>query len=346
MRTKEWLTRRSISGIAVLVLSTAIATLGQEKLDSAPNPVGTLVDIGGQRLHLQCTGIGSPTVLLESGTGDVSVIWSLVQPGVSKFARVCSYDRGGYAWSDPGTQPRTFAQLALELHTALNRLHVGPPYVLVGQSYGGLAVRGFAMRYRSEVSGMVLVDAVHEDQHIVYGGQPHRIQDSARGLEFPAPQIGLNKAMLEQAQKTDPRAGDKALEFPLDKMPANAQQIWRWANSLPLLGLAQSAELEWSPEEFALMHKERLSNRATLGDIPLIVLAKTHGGFADGMSISAENLERERRELQADLARLSHNGKLVFAANSGHNIHLEDPDLVINSIREVVDRSRKTRQRH
>src|SRR5258706_10090895 len=174
--------RATQSCIALSVVCLMLVTFGTpaaQQLSPTPVAPGRLVDIGGQRLHLNCTGSGVPTVLLESGTGDVSVIWSLVQPGVSAFTRVCSYDRGGYAWSDPGTQPRTFAQLALELHTALERLHVGPPYVLVGQSYGGLVIRGFAARYRSEVTGMVMVDAVHEDLHIVYGGQPHLIRDSA-----------------------------------------------------------------------------------------------------------------------------------------------------------------------
>jgi pimeloyl-ACP methyl ester carboxylesterase len=89
------------------------------------------------------------------------------------------------------------------------------------------------------------------------------------------------------------------------------------------------------------MHKERMKNRATLGNLPLLVLARTSGGYADGMNISAAALEVERKALQADLARLSRNGKVVYAPNSGHNIHLEDPELVIRSIREVVDQSRK-----
>lgn len=308
-----------------------------------PTPPGRLVDIGGQRLHVNCTGKGSPTVLLESGTEDISVIWSLVQPAVSTTTRVCSYDRGGYAWSDPGTRPRTFAQLSLELHTALNRMHVGPPYILVGQSYGGLVIRGFAARYRSEVFGMVMVDAVHEDQRVVYGGQPHRIRDSAKGREFPAPRIGLDTEILELAQSTKSTPPSQVLEPPLDRLPPNAQQIWLWASAQPLLGLAHDAELDWSPEEFARMHDQRLRNRATLRDLPLVVLAQTNGGYADGMSIPATDLEKERRALQADLARLSHRGKLIFAANSGHNIHLEDPGLVIRAIREVVNQSRVRR---
>jgi pimeloyl-ACP methyl ester carboxylesterase len=309
-----------------------------------PRPTGTLVDIGGgQRLHLSCTGNGSPTVLLESGTGDISVIWALVQPEVSRFARVCSYDRGGYAWSEPGVRPRTFAQLALELHTALDRMHIGSPYVLVGQSYGGLVIRGFAARYRSEVVGMVMVDAVHEDQRVVYGGQPHRIRDGSKGRPFPTPRIGLDAETLRLAANTAARTPDQSLEPPLDRLPVNAQQVWRWAMAQSLLGLAQNAELDWSPEELAKMHEDRLKKRASLGDLPLVVLARTHGGYGDGMSISAADLETERRALQEDLARLSNKGKLVYALDSGHNLHLEDPGLVIRSIREVVEAARRLR---
>jgi hypothetical protein len=94
--------RRSLSpvwtGLAILVTSGALPARGV--LDTAARavaPPGVLVDIGGQRLHVNCTGRGSPTVLLESGLGDVSVVWALMQPGVSAFTRVCSYDRGGHA---------------------------------------------------------------------------------------------------------------------------------------------------------------------------------------------------------------------------------------------------------
>ena len=320
----------------LLIISTSHA---QQPATSIPAPPGKLIDIGGQNLHVYCTGTGSPTVLLESGTGDLSVIWSLVQPGVSAFTRVCSYDRGGYAWSDPGTRPRTFAQLALELHTALQRLGVTKPYVLVGQSYGGQVIRGFAARYPREVSGMVLVDAAPEDHRVVYGGDVHRIRDSAKGRRFPQPHIGLDTELLKQARAISTPASDEALPAPLDRLPEAAQRIWRWANAQPLLELARSAELEWSPEELARMHDDRLKNRATLGDLPLIVLARAQGGYADGMSISAADLEKERRELQADLARLSRKGRLVFV-NSGHNIHLEEPDVVIRSIREIVEDNR------
>jgi pimeloyl-ACP methyl ester carboxylesterase len=327
-----------------LVTLVALSLAAAQRQLPPPSPPGRLVDIGGQRLHVNCTGHGSPTVLLENGTGDFSVIWALVQPGVAAFARVCSYDRGGYARSEPGTRPRTFAQLSLELQTALSDLGVGPPYVLVGQSYGGLVVRGFARVYRAEVVGLVLVDAVHEDQQVVYGGQPHRIRDSARGRPFPPPHIALDRDLISQAQTRESAVPtDQPLDPPLDRLPAAAQRLWRWAQAQPLAGLAQAAETDWSPEELARLHDERVGHRVTLGDLPLLVLARTAGGYPDGMSVPAADLERERRDLQVDLSRLSTRGQLIYAPHSGHNIHLEDPDLVVRAIRDVVTAARPAR---
>jgi pimeloyl-ACP methyl ester carboxylesterase len=302
-----------------------------------PPPPGTLVDIGGQHLHLNCTGHGSPTVLLENGLGDFSMIWALVQPQVSGVTKVCSYDRAGYAWSEPGARPRTFAQLSLELRTALRKGHVDPPYLLVGQSYGGLVIRGFYRAYPTEVSGMVMVDAVHEDQRVIYGGQPHRIRDGARGRQAPPPRIALDTAAMARASTSS--RSDSApvpLEPPLDRLPAESQMLWQWAASQAGVEDAQQGETDWSPEELARMHQERLAGRATLGDLPLIVLARQDGGYEEGMEISADSLERERRALQADLAALSRRGTLQYVSQSGHNIHLEQPDVVIAAIRELI----------
>lgn len=317
-----------------------VAVLSSVSTLVAQSPPGTLVDIGGQRLHLHCGGTGAPTVVLEGGAGDFSFIWALVQPEVQKFTRVCSYDRAGYAWSDPGRQPRTFGQLALELHTALERAGEAGPYVLVGQSFGGLVVRGFAAQYRSEVQGMVLVDAVHEDQRVIYGGQPHRIRDGATGRPFPEPEIALDTLTLRLVRDSVARRSDEPLDSPLDRLPPAQQRLWRWAESQPVFRMTQPREMEWSGEELARMHTQRERDRATLGNIPLIVLARTEGGYASGMSISADSLERERRSFAADLAKLSTRGQFIFAERSGHNIHLEDPALVVRAIRTVVESAR------
>ena len=333
--------RPSLCYVAICLMA-AISGLTVTAQPPASIPSGSrtkLVDIGGQRFFLDCRGVGAPAVLLEAGAGDLSLVWSLVQDRAASFTRVCSYDRGGYGRSDPGNRPRSYEQLALELRTALDRSTVRPPYVLVGQSYGGLVVRGFAKRYPRDVAGMVLVDAVHEDESIVYGGQPHRLRDQARGRVFPAPRISLDTEFLRLARDSS-LAPDAALPAPLDRLPGEAQREWRAAQRQPLYRMAWAAEMDWSPEELKRFHEERVTRRASLGDMPLVVLARTHGGYESGMSISADSLERERRRLAADLAALSTSGRLVFAKASGHNIHIEDPGLVVTSIQLVAERAR------
>jgi pimeloyl-ACP methyl ester carboxylesterase len=321
-------------------LGAAVVLTAARVSPPAPAPIGALVDIGGgQRLHVNCRGSGSPAVLLESGTADLSVVWARVQPLVAQQTRVCSYDRAGYAWSDPGHRPRTFAQISLELHTALDKLHVPPPYVLVGQSYGGLVVRGFARRYRSEIAGLVLVDAVHEDQHIAYGGAAHLIRAEAKGRTAPAPVIEIDRDAIASAAATALRPlPDGPLEAPLDTLPDAAQAIWRWAMRQPSLPIATSAELDWSPEEFVAFHEERLKNRATLGSLPLAVLSRTRGGFSPTRDMTPAQLEEERTRLQADLAALSTSGAVTVAPNAGHNIHLEDPPWVAAAILRIAGR--------
>ena len=151
---------------ALFPLAAPVAAVdGPDSLPPFPPP-GRVIDVGGWRLHLDCAGeprAGQPTVILEAGIGDFSVEWSLVQPKVSRFARVCSYDRAGNGWSDIGPHPRTFRQIVYELHTLLAAAGENPPYVLVGHSYGGWLVRMFQATYPNQVAGMVLVDAGAED---------------------------------------------------------------------------------------------------------------------------------------------------------------------------------------
>src|SRR5436853_1531351 len=121
-----------------------------------PSSPGKFVDIGGLRLHISCTGAGSPTVVMEAGPNDSSVIWQLVQPDISRFTRVCSYDRAGFGWSDAPNEPRSSVNIAQELNRLLTRAAVPGPYVLVAHDFGGLDIRVFTSRHREQVVGVVL----------------------------------------------------------------------------------------------------------------------------------------------------------------------------------------------
>ncbi|WP_456824611.1 alpha/beta fold hydrolase [Cellulomonas sp. P5_E12] len=149
-----------------MLAALALASLGggyqtvRVALDASANAMpGQLFDVGGHSLHLNCTGSGSPTVVLEPGAGMVSAQLGLITPTVARETRVCVYDRAGRGWSEPAETRQDATQIATDLHTLLERAHVPGPYVLAGHSFGGLYVLTFAARYPDEVAGMVLVDS-------------------------------------------------------------------------------------------------------------------------------------------------------------------------------------------
>src|SRR5947209_14532237 len=162
----------SLTLVGLLLLGLLSQAIASAVDASHYPPPGKLVDIGGYRLHINCTGTGSPTVILDAGLGSTSLDWSKVQPGVARFTRVCSYDRAGYGWSDSGPGPRTSQQIVKELHLLLVHAQINGPYVLVGHSVGGLNMRLYAYRYPQEVAGMVLLDSTSEHQFAQFGTYP------------------------------------------------------------------------------------------------------------------------------------------------------------------------------
>jgi len=303
---------------------------------SAQAPPGKLVDLGGHKLHVHCTGTGSPTVVVENGLGDFSVDWALVQTRVSRFTRICTYDRGGYAWSDPGPKPRTFAQLNLELHDALSKLVEHGPFVLVGHSFGGPVVRNFASMYPAEVAGMVLVDAAHEGLRVgIGGGKTIRLGEGAKGAAIPPAREETSASDKLAIRAEDLPAQYKNLPSMYKVLPVDAQAMHLWAQQLPGVYDAQNSETQFSEEYFA---KWLAAPQAgALGKLPLIVLTRADGGYRDGAAdFPAGQLEKERKEGHAMLATLSSNSKQVIV-HSGHNMNLEAPGDVSNAIREVVE---------
>lgn len=173
-----WATRSRIAmlGIAALApLAAAGGATGQvaSALDYAIYAAApTKVDIGGRRIALRCAGTGGPTVVLDTGLGGWSIHWWLVQPVLAKRVRTCACDRAGFGDSDPPPGPQTVGDVARDLHAALRAAREKPPYVLVGQSLGGVEVRLFTQRWRHEVAGMVLVDSSFADQVTVKRALP------------------------------------------------------------------------------------------------------------------------------------------------------------------------------
>lgn len=330
--------------VAALACSAGSA-LGQSRPPAGYAPPGRLVDIGGRKLHLFTTGSRGPTVVVEAGSGDFSFDWTMVQGPVSEFARITTYDRAGYAWSDPGPTPRTFRQIALELHTALRRAHVPGPYVLVGHSYGGFLVRAFAKYYPLEVVGMVLVESMHEDSRVhVGGGHIIRIREEAKGRPFPEPRATGKGMAASPLVYPASGAALPEVEAPFDRLPADAKRLQAWASSQKRMEEARGAELEWSSEELARMWADPKERDYPLGDMPLVVITRRDGGYEDGPEATGKELDDERMKLQRDLARLSRNSRHVVDAITGHNVNVEDPQAVVAAIRDVVDAARTHRK--
>ena len=306
---------------------------------SAPQAPGKLVDLGGHRLHVNCSGQGSPVVVVENGLGDFSFDWILVQDRVARFSRICTYDRAGYAWSDPGPKPRTFDQINLELRDALKKLGEKGPFVLVGHSFGGPVVRNFARIYPEEVAGIVLVDAAHEGLRVGIGGKnTMRLGQFAKGRAIPAPHEDMGASDKPSNPATDPSPAPAELDGMYKVLPPTEQALQRWAQSQPYNNDAEDSQREWSDEYFGkLLAKPQA---ASLGNTPLIVLTRAEGGYGNDQDIPAAQMEQERIEGQASLVRLSSNSTQVIV-HSGHNMELEAPEDVVAAIRRVVEAVRQ-----
>jgi pimeloyl-ACP methyl ester carboxylesterase len=301
-----------------------------------PAPPGKLVDLGGHRLHVNCSGSGAPTVVVELGLGDFSFEWVLVQNEVARFTRICTYDRAGHAWSDPGPQPRTYAQINLELRDALRKLGVRGPYVLVGHSFGGPVIRQFATDYPKDVAGMVFVDTVHEDQRVVIQGKAVQLRATADGRPIPPAREKLTEAERAARKPLAPSSGG-TVSAPLDRLPPVEQKLSIWAAAQTGVQETENSERTWSPEYLKRMHDA--PQKGILGAIPLVVLTRADGGYSNKLDLPAEQLEADRVRQQKELVKLSVNGSQKVLP-CGHNMHLECPADVVATIREVVEHRR------
>jgi pimeloyl-ACP methyl ester carboxylesterase len=282
------------------------------------NPMpGRLVNIGSVKMHLDCAGEGSPTVILESGLGDSYVSWRKVQPQMAKFTRVCSYDRAGLGFSDSSPRPRTSRVIAEELHALLHAADIAPPYVLVGHSMGGFDVRLFASLYRSEVAGMVLVDSSHPEQDNRFPPELKNMEGSwrreAEFLEYTMP-FGIPR--LLDLCETD--ALSRAAECNFHSARENVAELKAFSESAAEAAAAGS-----------------------LSDLPLAVLSHDPDRPSSDLPADLAKPTNDAWEkMQEELAHLSSKGTQAIAKNSGHYIQIDRPEMVINAVHSVVEQVR------
>ena len=303
----------------------------------APAILGKMVDLGGYKYHFYCTGKGRPTVVLSAGAGAFATDWALVQNKVSAFTRVCSYDRSGAAWSDLGPKPRTMDQEAFDLHRLLVSAGEKGPYVLVGQSLGGMVVRLFADSHPQDVLGIVLVDAYSEDAQLFRNGHSERIRLSAKNRTIPKPRTHIahtDEMTPTELQQVDSfiakNVSNPKISGPENKLPEFAQQIRLWAIRQPKY---YAQDDDYMAEISARMYAEDKAKQYPLGDTPLIVLTRD---LYDYPGPDAASLTKEHQQQQADMVHLSRKGSQMIVKHSGHEIHLDAPDAVVSAIQEEI----------
>lgn len=311
--------RRTLSSL--IVFANLVAPTAAQDVES---PLGRLVDIGARRLHLHCTGSGSPTVVIEAGASSFSIDFSLVQPDVSKTTRICSYDRAGSGWSDTRPDVETPIRVMRDLRTLLDTAGEKGPFVMVGASRGGVFVRLFQAEYPTDVAGMVLIDPTAEDRLFVM------FQGTVAALTSLTPEQHRSTQPLASAvipiPTREPQTGP-----PFDRLPPPLYAT-RVALDRKLIAsmpptVSGQVVAESSAGDYAMLSRlsvARKARPALLGDLPVIVLSR-------GLNASPE-----QHAAHAEISRISRNGRHLVVADSYHEIHLSHPDVVVAAIRDVV----------
>jgi pimeloyl-ACP methyl ester carboxylesterase len=343
---------RFISSITLSIVAVSSIAFAQQAQPGAPPDImyarpGQLVDAGGFRLNLYCLGSGSPAVVFDSGWEDWAPSWSIVQPEIAKWTRVCSYDRAGAGFSEAGPMPRTSVRIATELRTALHHAGVRGAYILVGHAFGGDNVRTFADLYMDEVAGLALIDADSDDVG------PQAMREEQHRTD--------GKILSQLRECRNAVAGHK----PLPKLgPGSertcAQQFFRglpeakWSQELnaKLLEIAQTkvamydaflSEMEQTPgDEIYLQQHHR-----SFGARPIRVLNSGNHGVGHLETKPPDTpehvkYEEETTKAQALWLGLSSNSKQIFAHHSSEYIQFDDPETVISAIREIFDEASKS----
>jgi pimeloyl-ACP methyl ester carboxylesterase len=306
----RWLRRALLWSLLALLVALVIGAIYQaiateiDQREAFPAP-GEMVAVGEHRLHLNCVGQGSPTVVLDAGWGYTSVEWSAwVQPEVAEHTRVCAYDRAGMGWSEPEPGPPNATQTAQELHALLQEADEEGPYVLVGHSLAGLYSRIYAERYPEEVAGMVLVDSSH----------PHQFEGSGLALTINRV-VGVLGPLI--AWTGIPRV--------FNLYPSNPE--------LPPLQREQSDSLYYTtPHQVAVFEEmgtipetmEKARGRGTIGEKPLMV-------------VSAEDHDAQTGALQEELTALSSNSTQRVVEGSTHLSLVVDRGHAGQTSEEIVE---------
>lgn len=325
-----WAMRASVFLFLILAgLLLVIASYNQfvvALLAYRTSPPGQLIQVQGRRMHIHCTGNGAPAVILESALGGSWIDWALVQAELSKLTRVCSYDRAGMGWSEPGPTTRTSQQIAEELDALLTEANVPGPYILVGHSVGGLHMRVFAAHHLERVAGLILVDSSHPK---MLTRMPAEV---TRQMEEEFRQIGVTKLLMA--------SGIARLMGVCDQVPPGFEAVAPFIRMQTCrVGRMSAIQSEY---EVLRLDLQQADQTGPFGALPLLVLS--HDPAVRDPEISDElhaRTEQTADQLQEELTKLSSNGKRIVVSGAGHYIQKDRPAVVIACARTMVEAIRR-----
>lgn len=294
--------------LAVIAGFLAVMTPAVPAENLLEAPPGRLYDIGELRLHMNCLGSGRPLVIFDAGLGGFSLEWLGVQRALADEMTACAYDRAGYGWSETGPSPRTTSQIHDEFVRLLETAALEPPYILVGHSFGGYNVQYFAKTYPDKVAGIILLDSSHPDQ-------ADRIPEMAvrqRHVGRPRLVTFFNDPSVLNKYPEDVR--DEAAVLITGRRAIVTQQ-------------RELSNFTYSGSEVRFLSLD-------FPEVPLVVVTRGQRVWPDDPLGRAR--EQAWQKMQQELAALNGSGRQVIATESGHMIHLDQPALVANIIRQMA----------
>lgn len=293
-----------------------------------------MIDIGGQRLNLYCSGQGPVTVVFDSYSGGPSWSWFKVQPAVAKRTRACVYDRAGLGFSDPSQRAATSGNAVEDLHNLFKTAGIAPPYVLVGSSYGGANAQLYAYRHPEQIGGLVLVDAHHEDE-IERGNKV----TNGKLAEMFAMTAQMTQACIGYAEK-GLVPGTEAFANCVGTTHAEYGRELAAAHMAHSMSAPRRRAAAAEEANFRVSEGELRAARRPFGALPVVALVRTINPFSDPgkpPSRLAKAMEAENLKMQTEVAALSTRGETRVISGAGHIIHETKPEAVIKATLDVVD---------
>jgi len=336
-----------VGALSLALLSTEAAASPGDEIYARPGQLFRASD--GAQLNFYCIGIGSPAVIFDSGFLDWAPAWSVVQPRIATFTRACSYDRAGAGFSGPAPMPVTVDSIATELDSALKAGGITGPYILVGAASGGNHIRAFADLFPQDVAGLVLLDADASDVDL-----PENRKDDDDGITGFVPRAMACRDAIAKgnADATLPpvpgRASRRCATIFFRGLPEsswstelNTKLIDIGGHNVPMWDADISEARNIPAGEIWLQQ-----HRRTLGSTPIRILSTGHHGIHDltkppPVSLEQLKYQYDRAVAQSRWLTLSSDANQIFVQNSSEYIAFEQPDAVVDAVRDVWAKSRR-----